>query len=210
MKIRTILAATGLALVAFGAQAANLVTNGSFESNAQARAPGKWLNFSNLEGWTGGTKGIELRNNVAGTAQNGSHFVELDTTRNSSMYQDISGTGLVTLSFFYAARPGTSAATNGLNFQFGAFTGILAGVAGGSTHNWLQYTLNNFLLNTSGTTRLSFFATGTSDGVGTSLDNISVEAVSPVPEVETYAMLLAGLGLLGVASRRRRNKALTA
>ena len=210
MNIRKTLAITGLTLLAFGAQAANLVTNGSFESNAQAQAPGDWLNFSNLEGWTGGTSGIELRNNVAGTAQNGSHFVELDTTRNSSMYQDISGTGLVNLSFFYAARPDTTAVTNGLKFEFGTFTGILTGVAGGSTHNWLQYTLSNFLLNASGTTRLSFFATGTSEGLGTSLDNVSVTAVSPVPEVETYAMLLAGLGLIGAASRRRRNKALTA
>lgn len=208
MIFRKTLAATGLALCAFGAQAANLVTNGSFESNAQAN--GTWAIYSNLVGWTGGANGIELRNNVAGTAQDGSKFVELDTTRNSSMYQDISGTGLVNLSFFYAARPGTSAATNGLKFEFGTSSGILAGVAGGSTHNWLQYTLNNFLLNASGTTRLSFTALGHDDGYGTSLDNVSVTAVSPVPEVETYAMLLAGLGLIGVASRRRRNKALTA
>jgi hypothetical protein len=29
--------------------------------------------------------------------------------------------------------------------------------------------------------------------------------VTAVPEPESYAMLLAGLGLLGVAARRRRN-----
>jgi hypothetical protein len=208
MNLRKTLAITGLTLFAFGAQAANLVTNGSFESNAQAN--GTWNVYNNLTGWTGGSNAIELRNSIAGTAQDGKNFVELDVHQNSSIYQDISGTGLVNLSFFYAARPNTSAATNGLKFEFGTFTGILAGVAGGSSHNWLQYTLNNFLLNASGTTRLSFFAQGTSDSLGTSLDNVSVTAVSPVPEVETYAMLLAGLGLIGVASRRRRNKALTA
>ncbi len=31
-------------------------------------------------------------------------------------------------------------------------------------------------------------------------------AVSPIPEPETYAMLLAGLGLLGFAMRRRRGR----
>jgi MYXO-CTERM domain-containing protein len=206
MKLRTTLAATGLALVAFGAQAQNLVTNGSFEANV-IRAGG-WGTYTSLVGWTG-QPNIELRNNVAGIAQQGSNYVELDTNRNSSMFQDILGTGLVNLSFFYAARPNTGI-TNGLGFSFGSFgvSTLLAGVANAtSTHNWMQYTLNNFQLNASGITRLSFFATGRSDGYGGSLDNVSVSAV---PEVETYAMLLAGLGLLGVASRRRRNKALTA
>lgn len=32
-------------------------------------------------------------------------------------------------------------------------------------------------------------------------------AVSPIPEPETYAMMLAGLGLLGVMARRRKQKA---
>ena len=209
MTLGKIFAATGLILLAFSAKATELVTNGSFESNAQRN--GSWATYSNLVGWTGGSNKIELRNNVAGTAQNGGNFVELDVVRNSSMYQDIVGTGLVNLSFFYAARPGV-AANNGLGFTFGSYgdNTLLANVAGGRTHNWLQYTLNNFRLDADGVTRLSFFATGISNGVGASLDNVSVTAVSPVPEVETYAMLLAGLGVLGVASRRRRNKALTA
>ncbi len=37
-------------------------------------------------------------------------------------------------------------------------------------------------------------------------DNINISTVAPVPEPETYALLLAGLGLIGVASRRRKNK----
>lgn len=207
MTIRKILAATSLALFAFSAQAQNLVINGSFEDNAQSS--GTWNIYNNLTGWTGGSRGIEVRNNIAGTAQDGNNFVELDTTGNSSMYQDIVGTGLVNLSFFYAARPNTGA-TNGLGFTFGSFgvSNLLAGVANSTaTHTWLQYTLNNFQLDASGVTRLLFYSNGASDGYGGSLDNISVSAV---PEVETYAMLLAGLGLLGVASRRRRKQALTA
>lgn len=35
---------------------------------------------------------------------------------------------------------------------------------------------------------------------------VSGAAIAPVPEPETYAMLLAGLGLMGFASRRRKNK----
>lgn len=216
MTIRKALAVTGFALLAFGAQAStNLVQNGSFESNVMAN--GRWGTFQNLTNWTGGRYGIELRNNVAGKAQDGRNFVELDTTGNSSMYQDIIGTGLVNLSFFFSARPGTKAGTNDLSVQFGSFTDtVLRNVKGGPVHSWQEYSLDNFMLNASGITRLTFSALGKSDRLGGSLDNVSVFAVpqnllvSAVPEVETYAMLLAGLGLLGVASRRRRNKTLTA
>jgi len=39
---------------------------------------------------------------------------------------------------------------------------------------------------------------------GFSLDNINATAVTAVPEAETYAMLLAGLGMMGFVARRRR------
>jgi hypothetical protein len=38
------------------------------------------------------------------------------------------------------------------------------------------------------------------------VDNVSVTAVTPVPEPEGYAMMLAGLGALGLMSRRRMGK----
>jgi len=42
-------------------------------------------------------------------------------------------------------------------------------------------------------------------GAGKLYDNLSITTVSAVPEAETYAMMLAGLGMMGfVASRRRR------
>nr|WP_315217297.1 PEP-CTERM sorting domain-containing protein [uncultured Duganella sp.] len=39
---------------------------------------------------------------------------------------------------------------------------------------------------------------------GFSVDNINAKAVSAVPEAETYAMLLAGLGMMGFIARRRK------
>ena len=43
---------------------------------------------------------------------------------------------------------------------------------------------------------------------GTSSDGKSqlIVLTAPVPEPETYAMLLAGLGLMGVIARRRKSK----
>ncbi|WP_294001023.1 PEP-CTERM sorting domain-containing protein [Sphaerotilus sp.] len=41
---------------------------------------------------------------------------------------------------------------------------------------------------------------------GMTLDNVAMTAVTPVPEPESYAMLVAGLGVLGFVSRRRQQR----
>lgn len=55
---------------------------------------------------------------------------------------------------------------------------------------------------------LTFDYAGGAQGLadeGWGLNNITVEGVSAVPEPETYAMLLAGLGMIGFMARRRKN-----
>ena len=50
-------------------------------------------------------------------------------------------------------------------------------------------------------------ATGAATKVGDFVGTINGLTVAPVPEPETYAMLIAGLGLIGAVSRRRNKKA---
>jgi hypothetical protein len=196
------LGAIGFSQVAYGA---DLVVNGSFEANAQS--PGTWNVYNNLLGWTG-LPNIELRNNVAGTAYDGVNFVELDThgiTQNSAMKQTLTGAaGLYQLSFWYSARPKTGL-TNDLKFTFDGSSAVtlLSGVSNNtSNHIWQNYTA---LFNFDGSGDLTFYASGVFDTYGGSLDKISF-TTAPVPEPETYAMMLAGLGLLGVMTRRRKQK----
>lgn len=50
-------------------------------------------------------------------------------------------------------------------------------------------------------------ATGAATVVGTFNGTINGLAIAPVPEPETYAMLVAGLGLIGASSRRKNKNA---
>ncbi len=203
MSFKKSLVCAAVAVGAFSAQASNLVVNGSFEqvAGSNTQNTGTWNIYNSVVGWNG-TPNIEVRDAVQGNAQQGSNYVELDTYNNSGMFQTIAGAGWYELSFWYSARMNVAAGSNGLGFTFGNLSGqVLTNTAGASTGNvWQQYT-GLVLLN--GPTSLMFYATGKSDGLGGSLDNISVTAV---PEPESYAMMLAGLALMGTIARRRKSK----
>lgn len=177
----------------------NLVNNGSFEANAVAN--GSWGIYGNLTGWTGGAAGIELRNNVAGTALDGKQYVELDTTANSSITQNMATTlgQWYELTFAYSNRAGVAVGSNGLGWHFGAASGLApqqAYLAG--NHSWQQFTTR--VQATGSSMALSFNATGTSDSLGSSLDNISVNAV---PEPQGLALAALALTAAAFVTRRR-------
>lgn len=180
---------------------ANLVTNGSFEADVQGA--NSWNIYSNLSGWTGGDAGIELRNNVAGAAYDGSNYVELDTTRNSQMWQSV-GTAFgqkYDLSFAYSPRQGVSSASNGIEvFWNGLSQGVFTGNGAGNGHTWAVQSLS--VTGAANASSLTFQAVGTSESYGGSLDAVSLTAVVPEPEI--YALMLAGLAAVGFVARRRQ------
>ena len=75
----------------------------------------------------------------------------------------------------------------------------------GDTWSTFSFNASNV---TSGSHTLSFRGTNLSGALDTSVfvDNVHLNfsPVSTIPEPETYAMMLAGLGLLGVIARRRQ------
>ncbi|QDQ27782.1 PEP-CTERM sorting domain-containing protein [Chitinimonas arctica] len=192
------------ACAAVGANA-SLVTNGSFEANQVSH----WTIFSaGIDGWSTGSAGIEIQptGTLGGvSAYDGNQYVELDTTRNSFMYQDIATTlnGIYSLSFAYMARPDNigGSASNPIEVYWGGTK--LATFSGKSKPGpWLEVNLDD-LKGKAGFTRLEFRAVGTSDGYGGLIDGVAVAAV---PEPESYAMLLAGLGLMATIARRRNRR----
>jgi hypothetical protein len=208
MKIQILFAALICALGTFPSHATtnNLVLNGGFEN--PTLIDNTWSNFPSILGWSSGNLGIEVRNNVAGTAHGGKNYIELDTTGNSFISQDLNTSigQVYNLSFWYSPRVGVPDTSNPLSFSVDGKGGKISGngFIGNFTfpdNAWLNV-LYDFTA-TGTTTKLKFFAEGISDGLGGSLDDVSVTAV---PEPETYAMIVTGLGVMGFVARRR-NKA---
>jgi hypothetical protein len=193
-KILLACAMAAMPMLSLAGVPTNLVVNGSFE----VPVVGGWTIFDSIVGWTS-TNGIEIRSNY-GTAYDGQQFVELDTTQNSAMSQLLNTTAGMAydLSFWYSPRINTGNTNDIQAFWNGVQLGsTLTGSNPDGVHHWAQYT---FSVIGHGQDTLSFAAAGANDSYGGSLDAVSL---SPVPEPETYAMLLAGLGLVGFIARRR-------
>lgn len=152
------------------------------------------------EGWTAVSgPGIEVQyNNVAGVSFSGANHVELDSSGNSAMERAIDA-GDYLLTFYYSARPNVPSGSNGINVLVNGLSVFNVTGNGGGTTNWTQQTVA-FSLAAPGTLR--FAAIGTSDSLGGYLDDVRLAAV---PEPESWAMMIAGFGLLGSAMRRRRS-----
>lgn len=205
---RTI-ALVALAALSATASAANLLVDGSFESITQAA--GTWNTYTSVPGWTvtkangsATSTGLEVRNNVAGTAEDGHNFIELDGYENDAIKQSFATVvgHEYEVSFWFADRAGVAASSLGFlaNVTSGASSsGTGFGAIGDNGSAWHLITLDFVAGSTSSI--FSIKGTGTSDSLGTSFDNFSVIAV---PEPGTMGLFAAGLAMLGLSARRRR------
>ncbi|RYD25452.1 MAG: PEP-CTERM sorting domain-containing protein [Lysobacteraceae bacterium] len=200
MRITNTLKAVAVAAVLTAATPVLAATTFSTNFDSTNFGPGAgFTTLSSYEGWTGGANGIEVQyNNVAGAPFSGANFVELDTNANSSMSRMIDA-GSYILRYWYSDRPNVPANSNGISVLLnGSSVFTSAGGAGGSNTNW---SLQTFAFTAAAPTTLTFAALGRSDSLGGYIDSVSLSAV---PEPMTWAMMITGFGMMGVALRNRR------
>jgi choice-of-anchor C domain-containing protein len=214
MKVSVVFAAATLAAIAIPAQAAELLTNGSFESGPPA--PGGFATYgagnTSITGWT----------IVAGTVD---HISSYWTASDGVRSLDLTGDAPGTISQAFAT---TSGLTYNIAFDLwanpagGTYPRIVFANIGGSDISfsspgggslgapaWVRQAFS--FVATGATTTLSFRADPASSAgfYGPALDNISA-TVTAVPEPATWTMMFLGFGLAGAALRRRRPRALVA
>ena len=211
--MKKIIALAALAVLSAGASAAtNLFSNGSFEDVSTAQASTNWSIVTGATGWTvsatGSTRGLpvglEVRNDVVGTAEDGNNFIELDGNQNDKISQSFGVTAgkSYEISFWYADRPGIAASSEGFGYTVtGQSTTKLLGSFG---TNWHEAIIDFTAAPGQKSATFSIWALGTSDSVGTSFDNFS--AVAVVPEPGTLGLFAAGLAVLGLSARRRKQQ----
>jgi hypothetical protein len=207
------IAALAILVTAGAANAATeLVVNGSFENNVIASA---WAPLSSVTGWTSSASGnsaFEIQKGATQGGQggfnpvaaNGTQYLELNTDRLTSVSQAIATTagGTYALSFAYSGRPDTAGGANSLmNVYWGSTLLTPTALVGTTSGVWQTYSQNVTALGSSSLLRFESIGPVSAPTYGSYLDNVSVMAA--VPEPETYAMMLLGLGLLGFMARRK-------
>lgn len=175
---KSAIAASTLALLFSGAaHGAEYIINGTFNDNASNVT-------SSQTGWTVSPTSIYFFD----------HLYHVGSSNQSSLSQDVSGAiGAAVLAFDYSAGGNTGDGGYESAVWNGTILNTIAGPSG------IQH--YSFNITATGTDTLTFL--GENPGSYNVLSNVSLTLAPAVPEPETYAMLLAGLALLGVIARRK-------
>ncbi|WP_442907843.1 choice-of-anchor C family protein [Janthinobacterium sp. GW460P] len=204
--MRKLTALAGMAALILAAPMAhattNLLSNGGFESSTFSGPFTEIHSGAHLGAWSVDSGSIDLINQLWQHAE-GNYSLDLNggsAGRISQSFGTVVGQQY-NVSFSLA---GNAAAGGSLKLVDAGVTGVHTFTfdSTGRSHSNMGWVTQGFsFIATAANSTLYFQGSSQNGAWGAALDNVSVTAV---PEPTTYAMLAAGLGLMGLIARRRR------
>jgi choice-of-anchor C domain-containing protein len=205
-SLAAIVACTAVGAFSPAAHAATeLIVNGGFESPVNAFAGSFTTYTSGLDGWVINDGSVDLINSYWAPAA-GSYSLDLNGSGAGSISQSFATQigKTYNVSFSMAGNPdngGGNIKTISANVTTpNVFSFDIVGKSAANM-GWVTQTFTFVAAGNSST--LTFVGAPANTFYGAALDQVSV--MEAVPEPETYAMLLAGLGMVGYLARRRKN-----
>ena len=190
MNIKSFVAATAIALSSVGAFSAELVSNGSFDAGMAGWTNADNTRYSSISYQSGGHGNVWRDGSVGTTLGTISQTLSTVAGTAYTLSFDLQGTGTPNKVKVWFGEDIVAFAQTNFNLP-----------------NWTHYTVTGLMAD-SNSSVLKFGSRN--DPSFNMIDNISVTgAVTPVPEPEAFAMLLAGLGLMGTIARRRNKASVT-
>lgn len=204
-----------VALAGFGlatsAGAVNLVTNPGFEMSVNPDLV-KPAGSNDIIGWTVMRPGgVFLASAASWNAAGGDRSVELSGTGRGSVFQTVllNPGSRYTLSFSYALDPAATRSANAIasvGVVNMGFTALFDPARSPTNMLWQTFSFDFTAPGSGPEHRLSFSGTSNT-AFGVTIDNV---ILSVVPEPATWALMIAGFGMVGFASRRRRIRGVSA
>jgi len=186
----------------------NPTASGNFTTYYSGQTIGPWtVTGTGSDAW--GAAGVDLIGNYWQAPTAGGGSVDLDGLAPGGVSQGLNLTaGSYQLSFYLSGNPDGAPATKMVDVSVGSvINDPFSYTIGTNSRSDMQYTLETVNFTATGPTTLSFSSADTNSPWGPVIGGVSVAAV---PEPATWAMMLVGIGGLGVALRSRRKPAVAA
>jgi hypothetical protein len=209
MKIlRTILALALTTLPAVAAAATLFSDNFNAETPGLNRTPSRWT----VSGGTVDIIGSGPNGTLFDAFPGNGYYIDLDGSTNNAGRMSSAGAlslspGIAyNLSFDLAGTGGVNTVIYGIDFNSDATLDIFSSATLPGGVAFTQFNLPFVALVSTSNARIVFDHLG-GDNNGLLLDDVVLTGVAVIPEPESYALLLAGLGLLGFAAPRKKRRA---
>ena len=193
---------TALVLGLSGAASAANVADGNFSEGAFAGGFQTIGGGSSIGPWTVSSGSVDLIGSYWQAPPTGGYSIDLDGNGPGAISQSLGlAAGHYELSFYLAGNPDGGDSLKSLTVSVGDASQSFSFLTTGHSSGNMGYALETLDFTVTGATTLTFQSNDVNSPWGPAIGGVSIAAV--VPEPGSMALLLAGLGLVGVMAKRR-------